>query len=163
MAERRLNCPLCGLEFAPADTLCRHGCPLRSTCGLTRCPSCDYEFPTERPRTWLERLLGPPAERGEAYCDHLAPALALAPGERARVARLLGSPQRCNRLAVFGLVPGAEIRCLQRRPAFVLRVGETELALDPEIARLIVVERPAQERTAEPAQGPARERTGRAG
>ncbi len=145
MAEPRLNCPLCGLEFAPLDTLCRHGCPLRSTCGLTRCPSCDYEFPPERPRTWLERLAGRPAEGEgeEVFCDHLAPAVGLEPGERARVARLLGSPERCNRLAVFGLVPGAEIRCLQRRPAFVFQVGETDLALDAAIARLIVVERAA--------------------
>ncbi len=141
MADRRLNCPFCGLEFAPADTLCRHGCPLRPSCGLTRCPSCDYEFPPERPTTWFERLFARPRVSDEAYCDHLAPAVRLAPGERARVALLLGSPERCNRLAVFGLVPGAAVRCLQSSPAFVFEIGETELALDAEIARLIVVER----------------------
>ena len=45
MAERFLTCPLCGFEFAPADTLCQHGCPLRTACNLVRCPMCAYEFP----------------------------------------------------------------------------------------------------------------------
>ena len=63
----------------------------------------------------------------------------LATGQTASVLSLSGSP---NRLAVFGLVPGTEITLLQRRPACVVRVGETELALDLEIARRILVRRP---------------------
>jgi DtxR family Mn-dependent transcriptional regulator/ferrous iron transport protein A len=43
-------------------------------------------------------------------------------------------------LAVFGLVPGADFELLQKSPAFVLRVGETELALDSEVASRILVE-----------------------
>jgi Fe2+ transport system protein FeoA len=46
---------------------------------------------------------------------------------------------RHNALAVFGLVPGAEISVVQQRPACVVRVGETELALDTEIACEIFV------------------------
>jgi Fe2+ transport system protein FeoA len=37
-------------------------------------------------------------------------------------------------------VPGAELRIVQQQPACVIRVGETELALDREIAREILVE-----------------------
>jgi Fe2+ transport system protein FeoA len=51
-----------------------------------------------------------------------------------------------NNLAVFGLVPGAEVEVVQQRPAPVVRVGETELALDAAIAREIMVERLEPER-----------------
>jgi Fe2+ transport system protein FeoA len=43
-------------------------------------------------------------------------------------------------LAVFGLVPGAEVEVLQRRPTCVVRIGETDLALDADIANEILVE-----------------------
>ncbi len=46
---------------------------------------------------------------------------------------------RHQRLAVFGMVPGARITVIQQRPACVVKVDETELALDPEIARDILV------------------------
>jgi Fe2+ transport system protein FeoA len=61
-------------------------------------------------------------------------------GERAKVLCLGGgSSSRNNSLAVFGLVPGAEVTVVQQRPSCVLRVGETELALDTEIASDILV------------------------
>ena len=41
---------------------------------------------------------------------------------------------RMDRLAAFGIVPGSEIRLRQKAPSFVLEVGETTIALDPEIA-----------------------------
>jgi DtxR family Mn-dependent transcriptional regulator len=52
-----------------------------------------------------------------------------------------GSTSRRNSLAVFGLVPGAELTVLQQQPTCVIRIGETELALDADIARGIMVER----------------------
>jgi DtxR family Mn-dependent transcriptional regulator len=61
-------------------------------------------------------------------------------GKSARVAFLTPSfHKRFDRLAAFGINPGAELNLHQRRPAFVVRVGETELALDPEIADEIYV------------------------
>jgi DtxR family Mn-dependent transcriptional regulator len=66
----------------------------------------------------------------------------LRPSDQARVLCLgAGAETRHNNLAVFGVVPGAEITVVQQRPALVLRVGETELALDPAIAKEIMVER----------------------
>lgn len=50
---------------------------------------------------------------------------------------------RAERLASLGISPGSEIELLQRRPAFVLRAGETQVALDEEIARRIFVQRVA--------------------
>ena len=41
---------------------------------------------------------------------------------------------------MFGVVPGAVVTIVQQQPACVIKVGETELALDREIAREILVE-----------------------
>jgi DtxR family Mn-dependent transcriptional regulator len=48
---------------------------------------------------------------------------------------------RMDRLAAFGVVPGSEIRLRQKAPSYVLEVGETTIALDPEIASEIYVKR----------------------
>ena len=48
-------------------------------------------------------------------------------------------PLSIFRLAAFGINPGSEITLHQTRPAFVVRLGETELAIDKEIAREIFV------------------------
>lgn len=68
------------------------------------------------------------------------------PGEGARVLAFPGAASqpataRRNHLAVFGLVPGSEIRLLQRYPSFVVEIGETILALDADVAGDIVVAR----------------------
>jgi DtxR family Mn-dependent transcriptional regulator len=46
---------------------------------------------------------------------------------------------RMDRLAALGVIPGSELRLHQRSPAFVIEVGETTIALDPEIAAEIYV------------------------
>jgi DtxR family Mn-dependent transcriptional regulator len=74
---------------------------------------------------------------------------ALRHGDRATVVCMGGSnPSRHNTLAVFGLTPGAEIMLVQQQPSCVVRVGETELALDAEIARDILVQQAPQQEPA---------------
>lgn len=46
---------------------------------------------------------------------------------------------RMDRLAALGVVPGSTLRLHQRAPSYVIEVGETTIALDPEIAREIYV------------------------
>ncbi len=48
---------------------------------------------------------------------------------------------RMDRLAALGVIPGSDIRLHQRSPSYVIEVGETTIALDPEIAREIYVKR----------------------
>jgi Fe2+ transport system protein FeoA len=138
---------MCGFEFARGDTLCAHGCPLGSMCRLVRCPSCQYEFP-ETPaavgmfRKLFKRRRSLPVSAGEARLPETVRAASeLRPGERATVL-CLGSTatERHRTLTVFGVVPGAELAIVQQQPACVIKVGETELALDRDIAREILVE-----------------------
>lgn len=150
MAQHYLTCPLCGFEFEKTDSLCHHGCPLGAMCHLARCPACDYEFP-EQPSagagsSWLRKLF----RRDKAAAalptvpvDEMLTVRDLKPGTQAEILCLGGdSPSRRNHLAVFGLVPGSEVLVLQRYPSYVVRVGETVLALDEDVAGDIVVRSP---------------------
>ncbi len=134
-----LHCPMCGMEFKRADTACAHGCPMGAGCNLVRCPSCRYEFPPETPVvSWVRRLL---RRSKKPSGDDAVTLDSLRAGEQARLAGLrCANASRRNTLSVFGMVPGAEVTLLQRHPSFVVRVGQTELGMDAEIAREILVE-----------------------
>ena len=93
----------------------------------------------------LRRLL-PVGEAEERPAPPRRPGRSLVPlahvpeGMEAEVSALEGMPpRRLARLSAFGLVPGSRVRVLQRRPAPVIRVGETELALGEEILAQIWV------------------------
>ncbi len=44
-----------------------------------------------------------------------------------------------DRLGSFGIVPGSKLRILQKRPAYVVQAGHTDLALDAGLARHLLV------------------------
>lgn len=72
------------------------------------------------------------------------PAIWLKPGETATVAYIgTRDRTRLNRLANLGILPGSRVRLAQRRPSYVLQVGETELGLADSIVREIYVRRAA--------------------
>ncbi len=50
-----------------------------------------------------------------------------------------------QKLSAFGIAPGASIRLLQKRPSYVFRCEETEIALEKEIARNLYVWQTPQE------------------
>lgn len=63
-------------------------------------------------------------------------------GEEGRVVFITPkSKGRLERLSSLGLVPGSVIRLAQKRPSYVIEIGETTLALDEEIAKEIYVKR----------------------
>lgn len=63
-------------------------------------------------------------------------------GQEARVVYIAPrEPARLVRLSNFGIVPGATLHLQQRGPAAVLRIGETTLAMEPEVAGEIYVKR----------------------
>jgi len=51
-----------------------------------------------------------------------------------------GSPGTAH-LVALGVLPGAVVTLLQRYPAFVVRIGHTEFAVDDQLARRIHVSR----------------------
>jgi DtxR family Mn-dependent transcriptional regulator len=66
----------------------------------------------------------------------------LAVGESARIAYIVPKdPERLVRLSNLGIVPGATVRLKQRKPAAVISIGETTLAVDREIAEEVYVKK----------------------
>lgn len=69
------------------------------------------------------------------------PLTQLLPGRPGRVVSVPhDGGHRAVRLAALGLVAGARLTALQQRPATVVRIGATTLALESEIAAGILVQ-----------------------
>ncbi len=61
-------------------------------------------------------------------------------GKKGRIVFIVPSdPSRLNRLNSIGINAGVEIKLLQKKPAIVVQVDETTIALDPDIAREIFI------------------------
>ncbi len=66
----------------------------------------------------------------------------LAVGSLARIVYIVPrDAERLSRLSALGVAPGATLRLQQKAPATVLKLGETTLAVDPEIAGEIYVKK----------------------
>ena len=95
---------------------------------------------------WLQRLWGRLRQstvRPAATENHPVQTLDhLRPGELARVLKVSAADTpMLMKLSQLGLVPGAEVRVQQSRPASVVRVGETTVALQRAVARVVHVRR----------------------
>ncbi len=65
----------------------------------------------------------------------------LNPGDIAQVTAIdTQNVARLHKLSALGLVPGSLIKLQQRQPAYVVRVGETQLSLDDDVAHEIIVQ-----------------------
>jgi len=147
--ETAFACALCGLRFTHGGQVCA-SCPITHGCDdLVRCPRCGYQFPRgSRTLAWAARLWrrlrgsAAPATAAESHpvqtLDHLRP------GERARVLKVSAAEvPMLMKLSQLGLVPGAEVRMEQSRPAAIVRVGETTVALQRAVARVVHIRRTA--------------------
>lgn len=84
---------------------------------------------------------GPCCEEGAQSAGKLvAPLVELQIGEGGRVAYLQATESsRLRELMSIGLLPGAPVRLLRTTPAYVVAVGESEFALDENMARAVYV------------------------
>jgi Fe2+ transport system protein FeoA len=128
-------------------------------CRKVRCANCGYELPQE-PR-WLTALVGrlrgrgggrghgrghrhghghqcPPGQR--RLVPHATPLTAGAVGDRGVVAHLLaGDDGELHKLMAMGVLPGARVQVMRRRPCCVFRVHFSEYAIDDELAARVLV------------------------
>lgn len=142
-----IQCPLCSFEFLPVGDACHTGCPLAGHCHMVCCPNCGYQMvdaTRSRLAGWLRKLwpqAAPAAQNHQAATSRAAPpqtqhlVLSQAPMRVNLVVESLADlPSHIQaRLSVLGLLPGAQVQLLQRRPAPIVRVGETELAIGFEL------------------------------
>src|SRR5690242_16913955 len=93
-------------------------------------------------RRGFERLRDAHAGNSRRYVSAVLTLADLQAGESARIACVqCAQAARCERLQAYGLAQGQVVTLLQVSPAIVLRVDETELALDTDMARCVQVER----------------------
>jgi Fe2+ transport system protein FeoA len=65
----------------------------------------------------------------------------LVANQRARVVRVLHDDVvRAERLSALGVTPGATLTVLQTFPGVIFQCDETEVAIEPDVARSVVVE-----------------------
>lgn len=68
----------------------------------------------------------------------------LEPGEEGRITFIAPKEHaRIDKLSSLGVVPGSTVKLHQKQPTFVLRIGETDLAIDEDIAKEIYVRKKA--------------------
>jgi len=90
---------------------------------------------------------GKPIPRG-ACCEQMrnsvprliAPLADLQPGQQGHIAYIqMDDPARLQKLMAMGVLPGVDVRLLQRFPSFVFEAGHSQFAVDEEIAANVYV------------------------
>ncbi len=72
----------------------------------------------------------------------VAPLADLSPGEQAKIVFITpGSHSRLDRLSAMGVVPGSVVKLHQKRPSYVVQLGETMIAVDKDITKEIYVKK----------------------
>ena len=138
-----MRCPMCKTVWDESQqaSACGH-CPLyRLNRGcrlkLLRCPACGYHSLRS------ECLHSSPTTSPVAPAQGSVSSLTLEGlrvGQRARLVGYDGiSEHELQRLAAYGLVPGVQLTVLQRKPAVILRFHQTELAVEPALAKAMYV------------------------
>ncbi|MBL8145228.1 MAG: ferrous iron transport protein A [Anaerolineae bacterium] len=142
MEPNLTQCPLCGQAFDAAALACHVSCVFNERCAIICCPNCGYQLPDARRsvlaealRRWLNHRSGPaPA------LDKVCRLTELHPGQCGQVIRIdSASHERIERLEVLGLSPAAMVTLEQKRPAYVVRAGFTELSLERDVAHEVIV------------------------
>jgi len=137
-----MHCPLCGYEFDENAMHCHTVCAMNSSCAMVCCPQCGYQMVDETKTataSWLRRLLERKTQTQVSIPSGLKRLCDLAPGQTGEVVTIATRQvSRLDRLSALGVVPGSMVTLKQRVPAFVLRVGETELTIDESIAQEIL-------------------------
>ena len=136
-----MKCLLCGFEFDEHGLSCHSSCALNKHCHIICCPNCGYQVVDESKSglvSALKRTLEHiPVKRFQRAPRPLSD---LKAGESGTVISIeSASSSRLERLSLLGVAPGVHIQLQQRRPSFVLRVGFTELSVEKDVAREILV------------------------
>lgn len=94
---------------------------------------------TRASRRGLRAVSGGRSREGKGGAEPV-PLTRLRAGQSGRVVHVApGEPQLMVKLSSLGVLPGAIVELQQRLPAAVVRVGETTIALDGDIAAEIFV------------------------
>ena len=158
-----MKCSLCGFLFEESSAAsCCGSCPMNSNCKLIKCPRCGFETPP--PPQWAETLviftkgyyrkcrnkagaffrrkLCEKEERRQEE-EHTVNFLSLSnlkQGEEGEISNLSSQDRlMLRKMMAMGMFPGVTIKMEQRFPTYLLRVGESQVTIDENIAGLIQI------------------------
>lgn len=143
-----VDCPLCGTSFDPAVHTACDACPMAGSCTLACCPTCGYttvDVERSTPARFLDRLLAAPRRARRKAPESI---LRVRPGDSVEVATF-GEAMPADQSALlrtYGIDVGRTVRVVQHRPMTVVEVDHTEVALESELAALILVQTPVEAR-----------------
>jgi len=143
MMATQIACPMCGFLFDPEGQGHCSACPLAQGCHIACCPACGYQTPDVQ-QTLIGRWLSGGRRQRRRHGQHDAAGQTLAdvpPGWCARIVGMNHGPGlRRQRLRAYGLEASTRVRVLQQHPVTVVTIGETELALEADLARGVQVD-----------------------
>jgi DtxR family Mn-dependent transcriptional regulator len=92
---------------------------------------------------------GKPIPRGECCAVFkqemkplVGPLADIMPGDQAKIVFITpGSHSRLDRLSAMGVVPGSIVKLHQKKPSYVIQLGETMIAVDKDITKEIFVKK----------------------
>jgi DtxR family Mn-dependent transcriptional regulator len=129
VAEGQLEKNACSFEHSLSPVVTDNICTL-----LGHPPACPHGFPIPKGECCKKTR--------HTIKPLVVPLTALEIGEKGRIIFIVPkSHARLDKLGSLGLVPGSTVRIHQKRPAYVIEIGETTLGLDPEIVKEIYVKK----------------------
>lgn len=146
MSDNMIECPFCGHRFNIVEESTCQSCPLKKNCNLVCCPVCGYQV-VDLSISTIASLIGAwffhrRPRRRRRRARHRGLSLADVPaGCRIRVIGFAeGFPSnRRAHLQAYGLVPDYTAEVLQQTPVTIIKIDHTEIALETELAALILV------------------------
>lgn len=142
-----IKCEFCGKLFDENSAIpgCR-SCPMSRTCNKYKCPNCGYEIPKEPGLIkYLKRKLKKTVSEGQSK-DRNKPMLftrlsELPRGSAGSVVELdTNDPAILKKLVSMGILPGVPLQLIRTFPSYVIQVGFTQVAIDREIASVILLD-----------------------
>ncbi len=137
-----MKCTLCGYTFDEneAPRSCK-GCPIMKGCKLIRCPNCSFETPREpRLPAWLSpaggqaKLIKYLKKKGKVAMTKLDV------NQKGKVAHInTHDHKKLQKIMAMGVLPGMVITLIQKFPSYVFQVGQSQFAVDKELASCIYV------------------------
>jgi len=146
MTMARHTCPVCMTEFDPSARAACSACPIGRGCSMICCPNCGHTTidPNQsRLAGWVSTFFNSPTNVDDSMLRPIRNKRSLsdvARGQRVCVLDLERLPAiRRRYLQAFGVTPGATVTVRQQSPLTIFEIDHTELALEHELARAVVV------------------------
>lgn len=137
-----ITCSFCGYTFNEneANKPCP-GCPMNKNCGYVPCPNCNFMNvkPLLFKWNWFKKKHS--CTNKPTYDQKICKLIDLKPGQQGEIIKINISNIDFKKLTIFNIIPGEIVSLIQKKPCYIIKIGNTQVALDKKIADGIIVKR----------------------